>query len=99
MAEGDKFGIWLADARGKREGESTLWQLTICTMLKSALEIDEDTKIQFHVHRDEKYRAAGSEKIFIWTPVLPALSELNFSEIHTNEQMLNEFFHFFSCKT
>ena len=39
--------------------------MAIGAILKSALEIDEDTKIQFHVHRDEKHKGAASQKIFI----------------------------------
>ena len=42
--------------------------MAIGAMVKSALEIDEETKIQFHVHREEKHKhGAGSQKIFIWT--------------------------------
>ena len=40
--------------------------MAIGAMVKSALEIDEETKIQFHVHREEKHKlGAGSQKIFI----------------------------------
>ena len=43
-----------------------IWQvMAIGAMVKSALEIDEDTMIQFHVHREEKHKGAGSQKIFI----------------------------------
>ena len=39
--------------------------MAIGAMVKSALEIDEDTMIQFHVHREEKHKGAGAQKIFI----------------------------------
>ena len=55
--------------------------MAIGAMIKSALEIDEDTMIQFHVHREEKHKGSGSQKIFIWTPLFSKL-ELNFIEIH-----------------
>ena len=39
--------------------------MKIGAMVKSALEIDEDTMIQFHVHREDKHKGSGSQKIFI----------------------------------
>ena len=39
--------------------------MAIGAMVKSALEIEEDTMIQFHVHREEKHKGAGAQKIFI----------------------------------
>ena len=65
--------------------------MAIGAMIKSALEIDEDTMIQFHVHREEKHKGTGSQKIFIWTPFF-SKPKLNFNEIHKNEQMLIELF-------
>ena len=55
--------------------------MKIGAMVKSALEIDEDTMIQFHVHREDKHKGSGSQKIFIWT-LFSSKPGFNFNEIH-----------------
>ena len=69
--------------------------MAIGAMVKSALEIDEDTMIQFHVHREEKHKGAGSQKIFIWNLSLKK-SEFYLNEIHKNDQLLNELLRFWA---
>ena len=90
--QGDKLGVWLADAREERGVSNKtnaclvkcfdikkqmffqinvliliviLKVMAIGALIKSSLGIDEDTMIQFHVHREEKNKGAGSRKIFI----------------------------------